>query len=278
VASALLALAASVVWGVGDFAGGLISRRLPLAGVVFLQHVAGLATVAIVVIVLRGGVDGRAVVLGAAGGVFSAAGILSYYRALSIGTMSIVSPLAACGAVFTVAVSLVEGERPSALSLTGALIALSGAVLASFHEHGRGGASRESVLLAVVTAFMFGIQLYFIGWASEGGETVSAVLGARLVSAGVLAVVVWRVWHRVSFSRPGLVAGIVVTGALVAAANILYGLATERGLVSIASVLASLYPVTVVLLAYVALHERLNRTQLLGVVVALTGVTMTVLG
>jgi len=279
VASAVLALAASLAWGVGDFIGGLITRRLPLVGVTLLQHTAGLATVALAAVAL-GGLSARSLSLGAVGGVFSACGILAYYRALSIGTMSIVSPLAACGAVVTVAVSLVEGERPSTMSLTGAMIALAGAVLASFHEHGRGGASRESVLLALVTAFMFGMQLYFIGRASDDGGSVSAILGARVVSASVLALVAWRVLQSVrpSLSRPALLAGIVATGALVAIANVLYGLAAERGLVSIASVLASLYPVTIVVLAYLALHERLNRTQLVGVVVALTGVALTVLG
>ena len=193
--------------------------------------------------------------------------------------MSIVSPLAACGAVVTVAVSLADGERPSAMSLTGAVVALSGAELASFHEHARGGASREAVLLAVVTAFAFGMQLYFLGRASADGGPISAILGARAVSAGLIALLVWGVWRRrVDLSRPGLVAGIVVTGGLVVTANALYGLAAERGLISLASVLASLYPVTTVLLAYLALRERLNRTQLVGVVVALTGVAITVLG
>jgi drug/metabolite transporter (DMT)-like permease len=278
VASALLAFAASVVWGVGDFAGGLISRRLPVAGVTVLQHAAGLAAIALLALALGDGLSGRAVAIGALGGVFSAGGILAYYRALAIGTMSIVSPLAACGAVVTVAVSLAGGERPSPLALTGAGIALTGAVLASVHEHSRGGASRESVLLALVTAFMFGMQLYFVGRASDEGDPVSAILGTRLVSALVLALLVWRLWGRIDLSRPLLVGGIVVTGVLVVTANVLYGFAAEQGLVSIASVLASLYPVTIVILAYVALHERLNATQLVGVVVALTGVALTVLG
>ena len=277
-ASALLALAASVFWGVGDFAGGLISRHVPVAAVTLLQHTAGLATVALAAVAFGAELSSRAVAVGALGGVFSAGGILAYYRALSIGTMSIVSPLAACGAIVTVGVSLAEGERPSALALTGAVIALTGAVLASFHEHARGGASREAVLLAVVTAVMFGLQLYFLGRASDEGGALSAVLGARAVSAVLLAVVVWGIWRHVRFSRPALAVGVVVTGVLVVTANGLYGLAADRGLVSITSVLASLYPVTTVVLAYVALHERLNRAQLVGVVVALTGVTITIVG
>ncbi len=272
-----LALAASVIWGVGDFAGGLFSRRLPVAGVTLLQHSAGLTAVALLAAALGRELSGRALAVGALGGIFSAGGVLSYYRALSIGTMSIVSPLAACGAIVTVAVSLASGERPHAIALAGATVALAGAVLASFHEHARGGARREAVLLAVVTAFMFGMQLYFLGRASDQGGPVSALLGARAVSTVLLALLVWRFWRRVDFSRPALAAGIVATGVLVVTANTLYGLAAQRGLVSITSVLASLYPVTTVVLAYLALEERLNRVQLVGVGVALTGVAMTVL-
>jgi drug/metabolite transporter (DMT)-like permease len=278
VASALLALAASVSWGLGDFSGGLVSRRLPVLGVTFLQHSAGFATIGLTALALGDSLHGRAVAIGACGGFFSGAGVLSYYRALSIGTMSIVSPLAACGAVVTLAVALATGERPSALALAGVLVALTGAVLASFHEHSRGGASRQAVFLAVVTAFMFGFQLYFLGRASDDGGPISAILGARAVSALLLASILLSLRRAPDVSRPSLLGVIVVTGILVAAANALYGLSAERGLVSIASVLASLYPVTTLILARFLLHERLNRVQLTGVVVALTGVALTVLG
>jgi drug/metabolite transporter (DMT)-like permease len=278
VASALLALAASVSWGLGDFSGGLISRRLPVAGVTFLQHSAGFATIATVALVAGKALDARAVALGALGGVFSGVGVITYYRALSIGTMSIVSPIAACGAIVTLGVALAAGERPSSLALAGVVIALTGAVLASFQEHARGGASREAVVLAVATACMFGFQLYFLGRASDDGGPVSAIFGARAVSALMLAILVISLRRRVDVSRAPLVAAILLTGVLVALANTLYGLAAERGLVSIASVLASLYPVTTLFLARFVLHERLNRVQLVGVVVALAGVAIAVLG
>ena len=277
-AAALLALAASVSWGIGDFSGGLISRRLPVAGVTFLQHSAGLATVALAAVVVTQPLSGRALALGALGGLFSACGVLSYYRGLSIGTMSIVSPLAACGAVVTVAVSLATGERPSRIALLGALIALVGAVLASFQEHARGGSHRQAVVLGGVTALMFGFQLYFFGRASDDGGPISAVLGARTVSALLLGAFIVTLRPPVDLSRRGLAAAVIVTGVLVATANLLYGLSAERGLIAIASVLASLYPVTTLFLAYVFLNERLTAVQRVGVLVALTGVVLTVLG
>ena len=125
---------------------------------------------------------------------------------------------------------------------------------------------------------MFGFQLYFLGRASDDGGPISAILGARAVSALLLASILLSLRRAPDVSRPSLLGVIVVTGILVAAANALYGLSAERGLVSIASVLASLYPVTTLTLARFTLHERLNPIQLVGVVVALTGVAITVLG
>jgi drug/metabolite transporter (DMT)-like permease len=278
VASALLALAASVSWGIGDFSGGLVSRRLPVAGVTFLQHSAGLATVAVAALVVTQPLSGRALALGALGGLFSACGVLSYYRGLAIGTMSVVSPLAACGAIVTVAVSLATGERPSPVALLGAVIALVGAVLASFQEHARGGSNRQAVLLGALTALMFGFQLYFFGRASDDGGPISAVLGARIVSAFLLGAFIVTLRPAVDLSRRGLAVAVVVTGILVATANVLYGLSAERGLIAIASVLASLYPVTTLFLAYMFLDERLTAIQRIGVVVALTGIVLTVVG
>jgi drug/metabolite transporter (DMT)-like permease len=191
--------------------------------------------------------------------------------------MSIVSPIAACGALVPLGLALAGGERPTALALGGATLALTGAVMASFHEHRGGGAGREAVLLAVLTALMFGGLLYFLGRASEGGESFSALFGARSGSLSVVAV--WALLLRPAFLiglRPLVL--VAVVGLLSTGANGLYALASERGLLSIVAVLASLYPVTTVLLAHLILAERLVPVQRLGVTLALSGVALVVAG
>jgi drug/metabolite transporter (DMT)-like permease len=277
VVAAALALCASVTWGSADFLGGFFSRRLPFAGVTMLSQFGALAA-AFVVALAAGGLTASGVGLGAAAGLFSAVGVLTYYRALATGTMSVVAPISACGAVITLGLALASGERPSGVKLAGAVLAFLGAVLASFHEHRRGGANRRSIALAAATAASFGVLLYLLGRASDAGGAGSALLGSRLTAvAGVAA---WIALARPELGSPSprLLAGVLTVGVVGAAATLLYSLATERGLLSIVALLAALYPVTTVVLAQLVLGERFLAVQAAGVTVALAGVGLVVAG
>jgi drug/metabolite transporter (DMT)-like permease len=276
-AAAALALCASVSWGCGDFLGGFLSRRFAVQIVAVLSQLGALAA-AIVAALAFGGVRRTGVELGLVAGICGGLGSLTYFRALALGTMSVVAPIAACGAVFSLALALAGGERPHALQLTGALVAFSGAVLASFHERRRGGASHRSITLAAATAVLFGALLYLLGRASDEGGALSALLGSRVAAFSLL--VLWLVLlHR---QPPGLRLGsalaILFVGTLGALANALYALATERGLLSITALLASLYPLTTAFLAYLVLDERLSTIQAAGVLVALVGIGLVAVG
>lgn len=135
-AAILLALASSLTWGVADFSGGMLARRLPLAAVTIFEEIGGLILLAAFV-AERGGLDWHSVWVGAIGGVGGGIGVAYFYAALARGTMSIVSPLVACSAVVPVGLALGTGERPSALVLGGSAVALAGAVLASAEERSR---------------------------------------------------------------------------------------------------------------------------------------------
>jgi drug/metabolite transporter (DMT)-like permease len=108
----LLALASSVVWGAADFSGGSLTRRLPAFAVTVLSQAAGFV-VLLVAIAVRGDAGGRSLALGLLAGVGGGVGLAAFYRALSLGTMSVVSPLVACGAVVPFAIALATGERPA---------------------------------------------------------------------------------------------------------------------------------------------------------------------
>jgi drug/metabolite transporter (DMT)-like permease len=278
VVPAVLAAASALGWGVADFWGGLLARRLPLVGVVLFSQAAGVSALLLLAAAGGLGVGGAAFALGALGGLCGGAGIAAYYRALAIGTMSIVAPVAACGVLIPFALALAEGERPTPLALAGAALAIGGAVLASFHEQRGGGAGREAIVLAVVTALMFGGLLYLLGRGSKEGDSFSALLGARSGSLSLL--VAWALLLRPAVRPPQLIAlaGVAIVGLLGTGANGLYALAAERGLLSLVSVLASLYPVGTVLLAHALLGERLLAAQRAGVALALAGVALVVLG
>src|SRR5581483_4202872 len=153
----LLALGSSAAWGIADFSGGLVSRRLPTLAVTVISQSAGFVVLLAVVAGHGGHLDGRSFWLGLLAGLGGGAGLAAFYQALALGTMSVVSPVVAAGALVPFAVSLATGERPSALALGGAAGALAGAVLALVEE--RRAAAREradAIALAFVAAIALG--------------------------------------------------------------------------------------------------------------------------
>src|SRR6202042_1980193 len=114
-------------------------------------------------------------------------GLAAFYKALSLGTMSIVSPVVACGAVVPFAISLATGERPSTLALVGAAVALVGAVLASLEERRSGVPDRaRAIALALAAALALGLFVYFLGLGSREGDALSTLVGARVGSLSFL--------------------------------------------------------------------------------------------
>jgi drug/metabolite transporter (DMT)-like permease len=272
------ALGSSLVWGCADFLGGLLSRRLALAGVTIVSQGAGF--VALLLWATGDGfhLDGRALGLGLLAGVGGGIGLACFYRALAVGKMSVVSPVAACGALVPFALALATGDRPSDLVVGGAVAALAGAVLASAEEHRSGEAARrEGALLAIAAAVSLGLFIYFIGLAGQHGETLSALVGARTGSLSLLVVAALVTRSRLRLQRRDLPA-VAALGLLDTAANGLFVLASARGYLSIVSVLGSLYPVVTVLAAHLILGERISRLQRWGVALALAGVAVVASG
>ena len=270
--AAALALAASVSWGCGDFLGGLASRRRPMLTVLAVSETSGLV---LIVVVLAGSGE-RAPDWGSLGwavgaGVVGCAGLGALYRGMALGAIGVVAPLSAAAPAIPVAVGIATGERPSPLQLTGVAFALAGIVLAS-RERTEGGIKLAAgVELALVAALGFGLYYVFIDRASAGGP-LWAVTTSR-ATATVLAVGAALAIGRLRSSLRS-VPQLAVIGVFDVGANGLLVLALRHGLVSLVSVLSSLYPVTTVMLARVALRERIARQQLAGVVLALAGAAL----
>jgi len=274
----LLALSASLLWGAGDFLGGTLSRRLPAVAVVGVSQVLALGVFAGV----AGGTGQAAAGMPAAGWAWSAAagvaglvGLVAFYAALASGTMGVVAPLAALGVVVPLAVGLLGGERPSIVQLVGAGLGVLGGVLASGPEVAR-GASRRPVALALLAGLGFGLVFVFLARGSEDSPLLTLV-GMRVTSVTVL-VGVALVLRSVGGVRPRDLPTLGAIGLLDGGANLAYAVATTAGLLSLVSVLASLYPAVTVLLARGFHHERMTRVQDTGVVAAIVGVALVAAG
>lgn len=267
----LLALGSSIVWGTADFAGGSLTRRLPTFGVTILSQAAGAVLLAAVVGV-RGELGMRSFLLGLLAGAGGGVGLAAFYRALSLGTMSVVSPLVACGTIVPFGLSVATGERPSTLATVGAMAALGGAVLASVEERRSASADRaRAVLLALLAAVTLGLFIYFLGLGSREGDALSTLAGARVGSLTLLGVLAVGLRAPMRIPRGSLLA-VAGVGLADVVANVLFAFASAHGLLSLVSVLGALFPIVTVVLAYVLLGERLTRAQKLGIGIALAGV------
>jgi drug/metabolite transporter (DMT)-like permease len=270
-----LALAASLSWGIADFGGGIGTRRVQVVWVLVVSQVAGLALVGALALVTQPHPpSGRELAWGAFGGVMGAVGLGSFYRALAVGTMGIVGPISATGAIVPLAYGLARGERPSALQALGIVVAVAGVVAASLEPlpEGTGRKLATGVPLALLAALGFGSSILGLNRVSQAG-VVWGTLTLRLAVVPVVclaALLIRPSTARLRATLPILVAaGLFDTGA-----NLLYGGSARHGLISVVSVLGSLYPVVIVVLARFVLAERIARPQLAGVAVALAGVAL----
>ena len=247
-----LGFATAVCWGLADFLGGLLTRRLALPVVLLVSQLAGLSAIAVVVAVAAPQVPAAADVAPAVvAGACQLAGIAALYGALAIGTMSVISPISASGAaILPVVVGIATGERPEGLQVAGMAAALTGAVMAtrSPAESQRGAGSRRALALGAIAALGFGGFYVGMDAAVDSADPFWALLAARATAGLVLAVVLLALRPELEARRADLPA-LVLIGLLDIGANTCFTLGAETGLLSVVSVLASLYPVTTVVLA-----------------------------
>jgi drug/metabolite transporter (DMT)-like permease len=277
-----LALGSSLLWGLADYLGGVKSRSFPVAVVLSCMYLTSLTALAVFVTVRgEGPPAAHAVAAGLGAGLAGIAGLTAFYRALAIGTMGIVAPIASTGVALPVLVGLATGDQPGALRSVGLAVAVVGVVLAS-REDGAAGVDRrrqrQSVVLAILAGLGFGTYFVLAEIASRGDVGWALLLSRLAATPFVVAfalLALRRGGRRMRRRELVVLAGI---GLLDLAANALYNAATTIGELSTVAVASSLYPVTTVLLAARLLGERVRGVQRAGVVLALCGVVLVAAG
>jgi drug/metabolite transporter (DMT)-like permease len=201
-------------------------------------------------------------------------GLSAAYRGMAIGVMSVVSTIAATGPVVPILVGLVLGERPTAPQFGGMAMTLGGIALLAFDrrrvEPGRH--LLPGVGLALLAALAFGVFLVAIRYASRP-DPLWGVLATRTGSVLALLLLGVAFRSRINVGLPDLPA-LFAVGILDVGADVLFAFATTLGLLSVVSILSSLYPVATVLLARIILNERMARPQQAGIGLALAGVVL----
>jgi drug/metabolite transporter (DMT)-like permease len=269
----VLALGASLSWGLADFFGPLQGRVLgALRALVYVQ-LGGLVGIAIIVAVRGEGPQGAVALLAIPAAISGTLGLFAYYRGIAVGAVSIVAPIAGISAVVPVVVGIASGESPSSWQLAGMACALVGVFLAA-REPGSGGEARlaAGVGLALLAAIGFGGYFPFMHAAGNADFWWASLIFRMASTSVVLAAVAAQ---RPPLGVPGrLLPWLALIGLGDMFGNFLYAAASTSGLVSVTSVLASLYPIVTVVLARMLLSERVARSQEAGIAITLAGVAL----
>ncbi|OQR62757.1 hypothetical protein B6E66_16900 [Streptomyces maremycinicus] len=284
--TALFALATSLLWGLADFGGGLLTRRAPALTVVVVSQSIAAAVLGAVVVATGGWSEaGPRLWFAVAAGLVGPVALFSFYKALALGPMGVVSPLATLSVAVPVSVGLVLGERPGLVQVAGIAVAVIGVVLAGGPQLRGAPVQRQAVLLTLVAALGFGTVFVLI---TEASTTVTGLFLALFVQR-VTNVVTGgaALYAAVRRGAPALPEGGLAWSALPAygfvgladvAANGTYAVAAQHGPVTVAAVLASLYPVVTALAARGFLRERLRAVQAAGAGLALVGTLLLATG
>jgi uncharacterized membrane protein len=284
----MFGLAAAVLYGAGDFLGGLASRKMPVLVVLLLAETAGVIVALPAAAASPGPVRMAGMAWGAGAGLIGGLGLIIFYAGLAAGPMSVVAPVSGLAStVLPVAVALAEGERPGAGVYAGALLCLAAIVLASAAGNNSPAPGAKATPRArhpgvgralgygIASGASFGLFFLLIRNAGQTGELwpVAAARAGELAVVIIAAAILRRSLSPRGAGRPLLLAA-VAAGAIDVVANICYVAATRAGMFGLAVVLASLYPGITVLLARVLLGERLRWAQRAGLGLAAIGIIL----
>ena len=272
----VLALLGAVSYGAGDFMGGVASRRTPVLTVVVVSQAIGFAAMLCWALLSTDAFpDGSSAAAALGAGVAGMIGLSALYRGFAVGAMGIVAPISAAAPVVVLAWDVANGVRPSAAELAGLVLVVGGVAIVSREPGAKKVAS--GVALALLAAVGFGF--FFIGLesaSSDGGVPWTVTLArAASTTLGLAAVLALRRGIRVDRPVLPLIVGV---GVFDTGANVLIAAAYGHGELTPVTVLAALYPVVVVALAHIVLHERLQRIQLVGAAAALAGAALVAAG
>lgn len=271
----VLGLLAALLYGIGDFAGGIGSRRHSAVTVLLHSYPVGVVLMIAMLPLFPGELSARVALFGTLGGAAGLIGVILLYALMTVAPINVVSPVTAVlAAIVPVVVGIGIGERPQLTAWFGIALGLAAVVLVSHttedHPHGRIGV--RILALAVLSGLGFG--LYFVLLARAGDDSGLWPLVVSRVASALLILPIAKARHAFQPVRGRMLAVVVLAGACDALANMFFLLASREGLLSLASVLTSLYPAATVVLAGWLLHEHTSRVQRVGLAIAMGAIIL----
>ena len=275
----LLAAAAALVYGVGDYCGGRASRKIDSLVVTCAGQIFSLMLLGIFLVILGDPAPGMHDWLwGAAGGLGGFVGLTLFYYALAKGSMTVVAPLAAVvSAALPVGTGLFLGDRPSLIAYAGIVIAIVGIALVT-GAVGTAHAPTKLAIVGVATLAGCGFGWMFVCLDRTSSDSgMWPLLAARIASISIAATII-AFRGRSRFGQGRIPAIALWAGFFDMGANVLFVFANRHGMLSLVSVITALYPVSTIVLALRLDHEKANRSQFVGMACAALALVFVSLG
>jgi drug/metabolite transporter (DMT)-like permease len=288
----ILGISAALGWGVADFSARFPSRRIGAYRTLMIMQFFGLVGLTIYLwqagVLSRSMVPGwRAWVFAIIAGLINTVSSLALYRSFEIGVMSIAGPVSSAYPALTVALALLSGERIQALRAAGLAVTLAGVVLAALSfapgqsntTAGSGHATdahlSKGAALAIFAAIGYGVMFWWLGFhvVPLVGSAVS-VWVVRITSLSVLMLAGLPTGKSFPLPRGNVWWLLLVVGLMDTSAFVANNAGMGTGHVAVVSVLASLYGAVTVLLSWIFLRERIERTQWFGIFLIFVGVVL----
>ena len=272
-----LALLSSLLWGSADYVVGILSKKFPAIAVLAVSQAIGFLT-GVTLVLVSGAWHAEAFgengyfFPGVVAGISGFLGLISLYAGLSTGRMGVVSPISSLSALIPLGYALIiKGDELSMILSVGVALAMLGGFLASGPEVSQ-GLPLKPVLLALSAAFFFGVALVCMAMGSESSALMT--MTTMRTTTLLIGVALFIKFRNIGGLGKSQVPALIFIGVADFAANLFLGVATTKGLVSLAMVLGALYPIATAVLAYIFLHERLHRVQYFGIIFAVLGVSL----
>jgi drug/metabolite transporter (DMT)-like permease len=283
----ILGLTGALCWGTADFAARFASRRVGAYRTLFFMQFFGFIALSIYLKCRGGFFEGIAPgwhpwALAALAGVINMIASLSLYYSFQIGVMSLVAPVSSAYPALTVALAVASGERITVLRGVGLAVTLVGVILAATtFPPSADDSAKESAHLtkgvgwAILAALGFGVLFWFLGFyvVPAVGPAISVWM-IRLTCFSVLAVAAVPARQSLKLPTGSVWWLLAAVGFLDTAAFVANNAGLQTGQVSVVSVLASLYGAVTVLLAWIFLREKLERSQWFGIVLIFAGIVL----